>query len=335
VRRLNLQIEAFEEKLTANERAVANYRRANASELAGTLGAVRRREQKEQELARASDELERTEGRIFTLKNLMSTTSRTTSGGELDKLKVELADLRSRYKETHPDIRGVAARIAQLEAGGAALSSNPDYVRLRSELQLAQNAVGILGAREQRLRRELEALDLTAGLAPAAEAGLQQIIREYEQTQKTYGELLLRRDRLQLTRNLGAAGRGVDYQVFERPEAALAPTDPPRMLLIIGVFGIAAGAGAGAAWLLTMLDKSYTQLSELQDAFGLPVLGALSEVPSPAVVAARYVDLRKLGAVAASLMLVGAAYSYVAVLKLPSEAADAEISASANYGEAL
>ncbi|VAW00555.1 hypothetical protein MNBD_ALPHA05-2057, partial [hydrothermal vent metagenome] len=67
VRRLNLQIEAFEEKLTANERAVANYRRANASELAGTLGAARRREQKEQELARASDELERTEGRIFTL----------------------------------------------------------------------------------------------------------------------------------------------------------------------------------------------------------------------------------------------------------------------------
>ncbi len=336
VRRLNLQIEAFEEKLTANERAVANYRRANASELAGTLSATRRREQKQQELSRASDELERTVGRITTLQNLMSATPRTRSGDELDKLKVELADLRSRYEESHPDIRGAVARIAQLEGGGGgALSSNPDYVRLRSELRLAQNTVAVLGGREERLHRELEALDLTAGLAPAAEAGLQQIIREYEQTQKTYDELLARRDRLQLTRNLGAAGRGVDYQVFERPEAALTPVDPPRLLLIIGVLGIAAGVGAGAAWLMTMLDKSYTQLSELQDAFGLPVLGAISEVPSPAVVAARYGDLRKLGAFAASLMLVGGAYSYVTVLKLPSEAPDAEISASANYGEAL
>ncbi len=335
-RRLNLQIEEFEEKLTANERAVANYRRLNATELAGTQGALRRHELKENELTRVSDEFARTKGRIVTLQNLMSATPRTTSGDELDKLKVELADLRSKYEESHPDIRGVVARIEQLEGGGGgALSSNPDYIRLQSELRVAQDSIGILKAREERLRRELEALDVTVGQAPAVEAGLQQIIREYEQTQKTYDELLARRDRLDLTKNLGAGGRGVEYQIFERPQAALAPVDPPRLLLIIGVLAIAAGAGAGAGWLLTVLDKSYTQAIELQDAFGLPVLGAISEAPSPAVVDARHRDFRKLGGFAAALLVIGSAYAYFSVLKLPAEAPGAAASAAATMvGEA-
>ncbi len=318
-RRLNLQIEQFEEKLTANERAVAAFRREHAAELASTQGTTRRREIKENELERVTHELEQTKGRVLTLQNILSATPRTTSGDELDKLKVQLADLRSKYKESHPDIRGVLARIEQLEAGDGSMSSNPEYVRLNSELRVAQASIVNLERREDNLRKELEALDLAAGEAPAAEAELQQIIREYEQTQKTYEELLARRDRLELTKNLGAAGRGVEYQVFERPERALVPSDPPRMLLIIGVFILAAGGGAGAAVLLTLLDKSYTQPGELQEAFGLPILGALSETPSLAIANERRRDIKRIGGLMAALFVVGACYTYLTVLRLPSD----------------
>lgn len=319
-RRLNLQIEEFEEKLTANERAVAAFRREHAVELASTQGTARRQELKENELERVSNELEQTKGRVLTLQNLLSATPRTTSGDELDKLKVQLADLRSKYQESHPDIRGVIARIEQLEAGaGGALSSNPEYIRLNSELRVAQGSIVNLERREETLRTELEALDVAAGEAPAVEAALQQIIREYEQTQKTYEELLARRDRLELTKNLGAAGRGVEYQVFERPERALVPSDPPRLLLIIGVFLLAAGAGSGSAALLTLLDKSYTQTGELQEAFGLPVLGSLSEVPSLAIASDRRRDLKRLGGLMAALLVIGAGYTYWTVFRLPSD----------------
>ena len=65
----------------------------------------------------------------------MSATSRTTTGGELDRLRVELADLRSQYEESHPDIReAYLARIEQLESESSALSTNPEYIRLQSEL---------------------------------------------------------------------------------------------------------------------------------------------------------------------------------------------------------
>ncbi len=319
-RRLNLQIEEYEEKLTANENAVASFRRQNAAELFSSQNNIRRRELKENELTRVSEEFERTKGRILTLRNLLSATPRSTSGDELDQMKMELAALRSQYEESHPDIRGVLARIVALEQVGAnAPSSNPEYVRLQSELRVAQDTVVLLQDREQRLSAELGALDSAVGAAPAVEAALRQIIREYEQTQKTYEELLARRDRLQLTRSLGAAGRGVEYQVFERPQIALTPIDPPRLFLIFGVLVLSVGVGVGAAFVLTLLDKSYTQASELHEAFGLPVLGAVSEVSSAGVIAARRRDRMRLAAACAVLASVGALYTYYSVFRLPAD----------------
>ena len=336
-RRLDLQIEAYDEKLTANERAVAAFRREHATELAAGQSNARRRELKENELTRVSDELERTRGRILTLKNLLSATPRATSGDEIESLKIELATLRSQYEEGHPDILGVVARIEALKQAGAdAPSSNPEFVRLESELRVAEDSTALLTAREQRLSSELDALDAAVGEAPAAEAALRQIIREYEQTQKTYEELLARRDRLQLTRNLGAAGRGAEYQIFERPQAALTPVDPPRFVLIVGALVLSVGVGVGAAFLLTLLDKSYTQASELQEAFGLPVLGAVSEVSSAGIIADRQRDRLRLAAAFAVILAIGGIYSYFSVFRLPAEpvAKSAAIERTAAVSEA-
>lgn len=317
-RRLNLQIEEYEEKLVANEAAVAKFRGEHAAELASLQGEARLRESTANELSRAGEEIERTRGRIITLQNLLSATPRRTSGGELDKLRVELSALRSQYEDTHPDIRGVIARIAELEKDDSALSANPEYIRLQSELRVAQDSITAIEAREERLRQQLSALDFAAGQAPAVEAALRQIEREYEQTQKTYEELLARRDRLDLTRNLGAAGRGVEYQIFEAPTEALKPSDPPRLILILGVALIAGGAGFAAALGLTLLDRSYTQASELQKAFGLPVLGSLSEVASQTVIADRRRDRMRLAYACAGLALVMAAYTWATVFRTPS-----------------
>ena len=60
-RRLDLQVEEYEEKLVANENAVAVFRAAHSSELTESQGALRQRELKENELVRVNDEIERLE----------------------------------------------------------------------------------------------------------------------------------------------------------------------------------------------------------------------------------------------------------------------------------
>lgn len=334
-KRLNAEIAAFDERLTAKEREVAAFRRAHAEELASVEGNDRRRDLMEAELSRVTDDLALAERRVATARSLLGTTAATSSGSELDRLMVELATLRSQYQENYPDIAVIKARIEQLQAGGESdLPTNPEFKRLGAELRAAQDSVSALQERQKRLRADLDSLAFTLGQAPRVVADLQRIERDYEQTRKNYEELIERRDRLSITANLGAGGQGVDYKVFERPQVSLIPTSQSfRVMLIAGVSLLAVGAGLAAAFLLTWMQKTFTQSSELQSAFGLPVLGALSEVRSAAVVEQRRRDIFRLAGAGAALVLVAALYIYWEVIRLPSVAIDG--AAAASLGQEL
>jgi uncharacterized protein involved in exopolysaccharide biosynthesis len=283
----------------------------------------------ESELSRVTDELAVAERRVATARSLLAQTTATSSGAELDRLMVELATLRSQYNEDYPDIQVLKARIAQLQTGGASqLPDNPEYKRLSAELRAAQDIAGGLADRQKRLKADLEALAFTIGQGPRVIAELQRIERDYEQTRKNYEELLERRDRLSITANLGAGSQGVEYKVFERPAVSLIPTSPPRLVLIALATLAALGVGLGAGIFLTWLQKTFTQGSELQTAFGLPVLGALSEIGSDVVLNERRRDRRRLAMAAAAFIALLTFYVYWEAIRLPAVAPDGAPSAS-------
>jgi polysaccharide chain length determinant protein (PEP-CTERM system associated) len=328
-KRLDAEIAAFDERLTAKEQEIASFRRTNAEELALVEGQGRGRELMEQELSRVTDELAVAERRVASARSLLAQTAATSSGTELDRLMIELAALRSQYNEDYPDIAALKARIAQLQADTVnQLPDNPEYKRLSAELRAAQDIAGGLADRQKRLRADLEALAFTIGQGPRVVAELQRIERDYEQTRKNYEELLERRDRLAITANLGAGSQGVEYKVFERPAVSVVPTSPPRLVLIaLAVLG-ALAAGVGAGIFLTWMQKTFTQGSELQTAFGLPVLGALSEIGSDVVLAERKRDRRRLALGASVFAAVLVFYVYWEVFRLPSVAPDGAPTAS-------
>lgn len=323
-RLLEAEIKRFDEKLTEKGKEIADFRRQHADELSVIDGKTRQKEIMETELARVSDQLSQEQRRASTVRSLLATTPRGTAGNELDQLKVQLAQLRSQYNENYPDILNVKARIEQLEGGSAGLlPNNPEYQRLRNELVAAEGLVVDLKAREARLRSDLEALAVAMGQAPAVEAELKRIMRDQEQTQKTYDELIQRRDRLTLTSSLGAGGRGVEYQVFERPQRALRPVAPPRLILILGALVMAFGAGGALALLAAHFDRTYTQPIDLEQAFGLPVIGSIGVVKSAFTRRLQRVDLMKLAGACAALAVLALIYVYLTVLRTPANAMDA------------
>ncbi len=334
-RRLESEIAAFDARLTAKEQEVAAYRRMHAEELAAAEGNDRSRGLMEAELSRVTDELALAERRVATARSLLASASSTSSNAELEKLNVELAALRSQYQENYPDIQAVKARIAQIEREGSnARPSDPEFRRLSAELRAAQDVAAGLADRQKRLRSDLDSLAVTLGQAPRVVADLQRIERDYEQTRKNYEELIQRRDRLSITANLGAGRQGVEYKVFERPQVSLIPASQQfRVILIAGVTLLAIGAGLGAAVLLTWMQKTFTQTAELQSAFGLPVLGALSEIRSQAVVNERRRDVRRLALAGAALLIVSAFYFYWEIIRLPSVSIDG--AATASFGKNL
>lgn len=320
-KRLEEQIASFDAELIKSERAVANFRSRNASELAVAESNARRREQVEQDLSRLADDLSLARRRVTTSEALLAQIPRETSGNELDTLLVELAALRSQYEDAHPDIQAIQARIDELSAGSRnRLPSNPEYQRISAELRSARDSVASIEDRIADLNAEREALAVTLGRSPEVQVELQRIERDYEQARKSYNELVDRRDRLNLTESLGAGAQGVAYQIFERPVAAIKPASPPRMLFILMTLVAAVGVGCGLAALLTFLERSFSQTKELETTFGLPVLGAMSEVHSDAVRSLWRRDMARMAVALFALAVVGAGYTYATVFRLPEHA---------------
>ena len=280
--RLDREVDRYETLLSEKDREIAAFRRENADELAGNETQRRRLDQKEAELSGIDFSIEQAQRRRQTLMGELASTPRNTSGTELDQLKLQLAQLQSQFRDNYPDIVALKARIAELESGNASLPTNPEYQRLEASLRLVEDELAVLRARQSRLREEIDQLTLTASQVPAVQAELQEIMRSYEQIEASYNDLLAERQRQSITASLSEGGGTVEYNIYERPQVAAEPDARFGGFLSLGVIVLALGGGAGIAFLLAQVDRTYTQAHEMEQALGLPVLGSVS----PAVTSA-------------------------------------------------
>ena len=307
---LDVQIEARGAELREVEEQIASYRTQNATELSGTSRFERRLDAKEAELARVQDQIARLQASRSSLRAELSALPRTTAGGEIDELKLALAQLRAQYTERHPDIPRLQARIAELEAGGASLPDNPDFVAAERQMSAITNELFALQRQERRVVSEIDQLELSAAQTPEAEADLTRLLRERTQIEEVYDALRDQRDQMALRADINAAAGGIRYERYEAPRVAAEPSWPPRGLFAVGVLFAALGAGAGLAFLLTQIDKSYTQASDLEEALGLPVLGAVSPSPTRASRTRAFGDRMALSATLGALVLIAAGLFY-------------------------
>ena len=306
---LDEQISLFEQKLADKDREIAEFRKSNAAELGGNERTSRRLDQREAELARIEDSLSSAIRRRDSVVRQASVTPQFTSGNELDQLKVQLAQLQSQFNDNYPDILALKAKIAELEANNSSLPTNPAYQRLETERLGLDDEIAVLRQRSLRVRGEIDELTLTASQVPAVQAELQDIMRNYAQTEATYKGLLEQRDKVSITASLSEGGGTIDYKIYEEPKIAAEPASPPRGLLTLGIGVFSFGASAGLAFLLAQLDRGYVQTGDLEEALGLPVLGAISPAPSPRANQRKAFDRFAMGA-ALSLFAVTAAGLY-------------------------
>lgn len=311
--KLKTTIAEYDRLLAGQEQEIARYRRIHANELASSLGTEQIRERKRAQLNDLVDNISQVRLRVETLRARLAVTPKVSTGGELNLLKVRLAQLRSQYNDNYPDIQNLLSQIARLESDDA-LPENEDYLRLQAELNSARDSLRALQVREDRVRSEIETDAVTIGQAPAVVAELQRLERNYSETQNIHRKLIGSRDALALRKTLDNGGQGLDYTVFERPRKALVPSDPPRMLLILAVAVLAFGAGGALALALTFIERTYTQSADLEEAFDLPVLGAIGKVHTRQSRARTRYDFLRLSAACSVLFLLCFVYIYMAVL---------------------
>lgn len=345
---LRSEIAKYEEQLKQRETALATFKRENVGLLPGDGGGYFDRLQVELDaLGVLESQLENAQSRRTALQaqlrgsnpfvadrtrsdDLTSTGSTPTSDmdSRIAELESQLDELLLRFTERHPDVISTREQLTSLrqrreeqlemmrnasEEDTAMLANNPVYQQLSIALNEVNVEIASLQNQLSRERNKIAELRAKVGVIPAIEAQLTELTRDYDQVQATYDELrgLLEQEVIASRKQEAAV---LNFRLIDPPFVGSKPVSPLRELMLGVVFVLSLGAGAAFAWLLHLLKPVFHDVSDLSEATGLPVLGAVSMTWIDRHRAERKFELASY-AVAATVLLV--AFVAVFVLREP------------------
>jgi len=213
----------------------------------------------------------------------------------LEKERVQLADLRSRYTDSYPDVQALEAQIARTErerdqALAAARSSKPradaqgitdptqnsPLIQLQGQLHSNQIEIANREHSIDDLKNRIAQYQGRLGSAPASEEELADLTRGYEQSQLNYNDLLKKRDESQMATSMEQLQQGERFSVLEPATLPWRPDFPNRLEFC--ALGIVVGVilGVLSMALFEFLDDRLYSDKEIK---GLLPVAVISEIP--------------------------------------------------------
>jgi polysaccharide chain length determinant protein (PEP-CTERM system associated) len=213
---------------------------------------------------------------------------------QLELAETTLERYKLRYTADHPDVRALERTIRDLRtrlAAEPAPSTQSASVKPMSTAELARQK------RIKDLQAELDVIDrqiasgeqdqkaLTARMAdyqgkadaaPAREAELVELTRDYATLQATYTSLLTKREDSKLAANLERRQIGEQFKVLDPPSLPERPEKPMMRLMVI-----AGGSGGGlvlgllCVGFLEYRDTSFKTEADITSVLALPVLALI------------------------------------------------------------
>ncbi len=321
-RALAAEIENHEQRLEEAENALAQFKKDNLgympndrgdyyTRLQTALADVQRSEEQARLLTERRDELRRQiEGEEPVFGIMSSLPGQAAVGcsqqGQIAQLEGQLATLTVDFTEKHPRIVSIRETIAQLQAACDAereaaiasgvrpsiptdqpLEANPVYQNLRIQLSDAEVELASLRAQLSTQRGEVAQLRRDVDKIAEVEANLKKLNRDYDVVQNRYQELLKRRETLQSKKRLDPITDTVQFETLEPPFSSSEPVGPNRPMLLAAAMMFAIGAGGAVAFGLNQLNPVFFTRRSVKQIAGLPVLGSVSLLLSPAQARAR------------------------------------------------
>jgi polysaccharide chain length determinant protein (PEP-CTERM system associated) len=311
------EMKDHEDRLLQAEAALAEFKRENLgympgetgdyySRLQAALAAVAQTEERVRSLTQRRNELLRQVEGEEPVIGLMSSFDVGAGGGscsdlgQISQLEAQLSLLRVDFTDKHPRIVTIQDQIATLEgrcaeqnaanmAAGIStagpvttpLEGNPVYQNMRIQLSNTDVELVELRAELNSHQNTVETLRRDVDKIGEVETALKQLNRDYNVVQDRHQQLLRRWEDLQASKRLDPVTDSVQYRTIEPPFAPADPVGPNRLILILGVFACALGAGGAVAFALNQLQPVFYTRRSIEQYIGLPVLGTVSMLLSP------------------------------------------------------
>jgi succinoglycan biosynthesis transport protein ExoP len=227
---------------------------------------------------------------------------------KLQDLRLQIQDLRTRYKEGHPDIVALNDKIAKTEAirkeSEAEIASNHQtgkaqnmidfsavegvqrgtptaIMQLQSQLKANQMEIRDEQQNAVALEAQTAAYQARLNLTPETEQELAVISRGYDEAKSNYDSLLLKQTQSQLATSLGQQEQGQQFHIIDPPKLPDKPSAPNRFL--ISLMGLALGItlGLGLAIFLEITDVRFRREKDLEGILPARLLVGIPRLSTP------------------------------------------------------
>jgi uncharacterized protein involved in exopolysaccharide biosynthesis len=208
----------------------------------------------------------------------------------LAALRAQLAQLRSRYTDRHPDVKPLLSRIVALEAAASAADAtakrdappdppvDPVAAAAQRRLLEARQEVEDLRARLADVDRRIAAFQARVEAAPRREQEIVGLTRDYQKLSDNYTQLLSKKLDAEMAARLEQRSKGQQFRMIDPAFLPVQPSFPDRGLFALA--GALAGLTLGIALAVVAdyLDPTLKEADEAATALRLPVLAVVPYV---------------------------------------------------------
>ena len=160
---------------------------------------------------------------------------------------------------------------------------------MKIQLGTAEADVAALQARYDEQEKGVKALRKAVDTIPQVEEDLAQLNRDYDVNKKNYEELLARLESARLSQQADQQADNIKFKIIDPPRVPTVPSAPNRPLFMSVVLLGGIFAGIALAIFLSQVRMTFDTRRALSEATGLPVLGSVSVVWTPAMIFRRRV----------------------------------------------
>ena len=227
---------------------------------------------------------------------------------ELDKLKAQLADLTSRYKDRFPEVRKLKQQIAAMEKmrdqlladphpkssgnqlddnaatspdGGMDIKDQPQLLQLRGQLRANQIEMKNHEQMITDLKSKLNDYQARLNQEPVREQQLADLTRGYDQSKATYDDLLKKKNESAMATSMELLQQGEHFRMIDPPSLPIKPSFPNRLKFCGIGFIVGLLLGVGVAGGGEMMDDRVYSEQELKSLLPVSVISEIPAITTP------------------------------------------------------
>jgi len=220
---------------------------------------------------------------------------------QLNQGRYLLLELKSKYKENHPDILKAKRYVAELEekienikaqemgenmeAKETTISSSPlveSVKQMERQLLATDLEIKRLQEEDSKIKTKIAQVQGRIEKTPIREIAQSNLTRDYENMKESYQTLLKKSQEAQQAENLERRQKGEQFKVVDPASIPEKPMQEKVLRILIFGLLLGMGSGIGMAFLREQMDRSFRDAGDLEATMEFKVLANIPKIEKKA-----------------------------------------------------